>query len=160
MQNPWMHLFPKSMINMHWISYLHKAMNISLVIQSEVNFLLINDKCVRASNEHFQVPGLSTCALRSVLRVKIQYSCSLGKVLFLWFGIYYSLRKKCCFPITYHLSYLNFQKLSDTSSASKPCRLWVQASAGTSIWWLTGQSVWLKHNGDPSGWLLCIIHCA
>lgn len=46
------------MINMHWISYLHKAMNISLAIQSKVNLLLMNDKCVRGSNEHLQAPGL------------------------------------------------------------------------------------------------------
>ena len=33
-------------------------MNISLVIQSKVNLLLMNDKCVRGSNEHLQAPGL------------------------------------------------------------------------------------------------------
>lgn len=33
-------------------------MNISLAIQSKVNLLLMNDKCVRGSNEHLQAPGL------------------------------------------------------------------------------------------------------
>ena len=48
------------MVNMYWISYIHKATNTCLDSQSKVNFLgdKLNGKRVRERNEHLQAPDL------------------------------------------------------------------------------------------------------